>query len=124
MQNWNIILSLAVFLLGLSPVMALNHQFPSIHAGLFCLTWRISDSLTRMVQAHEEFIKSRRRCNYGCGFSAKGILLQAYDTQNDRVLVVITALKDVDAEHFDINEHHQYAPNIACHMAHQGLMPF
>ncbi|NLX82920.1 MAG: hypothetical protein GXZ04_03770 [Clostridiales bacterium] len=38
-------------------------------------------------------------------FEARGILLQAYDTANNRVLV-ITALQDVDGQRlFDINEH-------------------
>lgn len=104
-----IILSLAVFLLGLSPVAgAESYQFPSIHAGIVLPDGVYQTVLTPdNLQAHEEFIKSKGGdvTTWAADFSAKGILLQAYDTQNDRVLV-ITALKDVDAESiFDINEH-------------------
>jgi hypothetical protein len=102
-------LAAAIILLGLFPAAgAESYQFPSIYAGIVLPDGVYQKVLTPdNLQANEEFIKSKGGdvTTWAADFSAKGILLQAYDTQNDRALV-ITALKDVDGESiFDINEH-------------------
>lgn len=103
------ILLLAALLLGLVPsASAAEHQFPAIYAAVTLPDGVYDPVLTPdNLQANEAFIQSKGGsvASWAADFTARGILLQAYDDTNDRMLV-ITALKDVDGEQlFDINAH-------------------
>lgn len=99
----------AALLLGMAPAALAQEQvFSGIHAGLTLPEGVYQTVLTPAnLEANAAFIQSQGGTAeaWQADFAARGILLQAYDTQNDRVLVV-SALQDVDAQQlFDINAH-------------------
>lgn len=99
----------AILLLSLAPAVSAQEQaFPSIHA-----TVNLPDGVYQTVLTpdnlpdNEAFITAQggTLSAWQADFAARGILLQAYDPDNSRVLV-ISALADVDGQQlFDINEH-------------------
>ena len=104
-----ILLCVAMLMLGLVPAArAEAYDFAGVHAGITLPEGVYEPVLTPAnLKDHEAFIQSQGGtvAAWTADFEAKGILLQAYDSKNNRVLV-ITALKDVDGQQlFDINEH-------------------
>lgn len=97
-----------ILLLPCLPAMAEAYNFPSIMAGVQLPDGVYKTVLTQdNLQANEGYIKTRGSTvqAWADDFAARGILLQAFDPANDRVLV-ISALQDVDAQQlFDINQH-------------------
>ncbi len=85
-----------------------GYTFESIHAGVTLPEGVYETVLTPgNLKDNEAFIVSRGFTVEGLAadFEARGVLLQAYDQEEDRVLVV-TALQDVDAQRiFDVNAH-------------------
>lgn len=101
-------LVLSFILLALCmPAMAEDYIFPSIFTNIQLPQNIYAPVLTPdTLKENEPFIKARGGTvdAWAADFAARGILLQAYDQKESRVLV-ISALKDVDAERlFDINE--------------------
>jgi hypothetical protein len=90
------------------PVLAESYAFDVFHAGLSLPDGVYETVLTPdNLASHEAFIQARGGTVAGweADFKARGIWLQAYDQDTDRVLVV-SALRDVDGQrYFDINEH-------------------
>lgn len=100
---------ITALLLGLLPAaLAESYIFNNINAAVVLPEGVYQTVLTpENLAQNEEFIKGKggSLATWQADFEAKGILLQAYDTVNDRVLL-ITALQDVDGQNlFDINEH-------------------
>ncbi len=97
-----------VLLLPGMPAMAEAYSFPAIMAGIQLPDGVYQTVLTpENLQANEAYITSRGSTvgAWAEDYTARGILLQAFDPKNDRVLV-ISALQDVDAKQiFDINQH-------------------
>ncbi len=103
-------LILALTILMLLPgiqAMAEAYDFPAVMAGVQLPEGVYQTVLTpENLKENGAFIQARGGTvdAWAADFAARGILLQAHDLQNDRVLV-ITALQDVDAKRlFDINE--------------------
>ncbi len=98
----------ALLLLQAAPARADEYQFPSIPASAALPAGVYETVLTPdNLSGMESFIKAEGRtaAEYLAEFNAKGILLKAYDREEDRILV-ISALADVDAGlYFDINGH-------------------
>lgn len=101
----------AVFLFALVPAAHADtntYTFSDVHASLTLPEGVYQTVLTpENLAQNEAFIQSQGGsvATWEADFKARGILLQAYDTANDRILLV-TALKDVDGQNlFDINEH-------------------
>lgn len=103
-----LLLSLAVLaLLMAAPALAETYAFPEIHASV-----TLPDNTYELVltpgnlQEHTAYLAAQNM-DYDAtlnAFEADGVLLKALDTDNDRTLV-ITALKDVDAQnYFDLNK--------------------
>ena len=102
-------LILAVCLLMTAlPAMAESYAFEAVHAGVQVPDGVYNPVLTpKNLQENEAFIavKGSTADAWAADFEARGVLLQAYDDANNRVLV-ITALADVDGQrYFDINKH-------------------
>jgi len=103
------LLCVVMLLLGLLPAASAEaYEFTGVHAGVSLPEGVYDPVLTPAnLKDHEAFIQSQGGtvAAWAADFEAKGILLQAYDNANNRMLV-ITALKDVDGQqYFDINEH-------------------
>lgn len=108
MKRFFLTLTAVVFILSLLPsALAQTHQFDAISAGVTLPEGVYEVVLTpENLKDNEAFIQSKggNLVTWQTDFAARGILLQAYDTKNDRVLV-ISALADVDAQRlFDVNE--------------------
>ncbi len=108
-KRLTLMLLIIVLLLSLLPTaLAEGYTFASIHAGITLPDGVYQTVLTpENLASNEAFIQSKGGsvATWEADFKAKGILLQAYDTANDRVLV-ITALDDVDGKNiFDVNKH-------------------
>lgn len=90
------------------PVLAEQYAFDAFHASLSLPDGVYETVLTQdNLASHEAFIQSRGGTVAGweADFKARGIWLQAYDQDMDRVLV-LSALRDVDGQrYFDINQH-------------------
>lgn len=97
-----------LFLVLIFPALADQHNFEAFHASLTLPDGVYETVLTpRNLASHEAFIQTQGGtvAAWEADFLARGIWLQAYDQDADRVLVV-SALKDVDGQRFfDINEH-------------------
>ncbi len=103
------VIILTLLCLGLSfPVLAEQYAFDAFHASLSLPDGVYETVLTPdTLASHEAFIQARggTAAGWEADFKARGIWLQAYDMDTDRVLVV-SALNDVDGQrYFDINEH-------------------
>lgn len=108
-RRFLLVLTVLVFLFNLQAAGGEEaFAFSSIHASVRLPQDAYQTVLTPdNLQANEAFIESQGGTvvSWAADFAARGILLQAYDPPNDRVLV-ISALKDVDGQQlFDINEH-------------------
>jgi len=104
-----VMMIVAMIVLGLAPLAGAEaYTFEGIHAGLTLPDKVYQTVLTPAnLEANAAFIQSKGGtvADWQADFAARGILLQAYDTTENRVLVV-TALADVDGQQlFDINEH-------------------
>lgn len=103
-----LMLSAAILSTFISPAHAEAYTFNDIHAALSLPEGVYQTVLTpENLAQNEAFIQAQGGsvATWEADFKARGILLQAYDTTNDRILLV-TALKDVDGQNlFDINEH-------------------
>jgi len=90
------------------PALAEQHSFAAFHASLTLPDGVYETVLTpNNLASHEAFIQTQGGTvqAWEADFKARGIWLQAYDQDSDRVLVV-SALEDVDGQRFfDINEH-------------------
>ena len=95
-------------LLAAFPVMAEQYSFDAFHASL-----SLPDGVYEVVltpdnlKSNEAFIQGKGGmvAEWEADFKARGIWLQAYDQETNRVLVV-SALQDVDGQrYFDINQH-------------------
>ncbi|MDD4081017.1 MAG: hypothetical protein PHP02_06355 [Eubacteriales bacterium] len=90
------------------PALAEQYSFEAFHASLTLPDGVYETVLTpQNLASHEAFIQTQGGtvAAWEADFSARGIWLQAYDQDTDRVLVV-SALNDVDGQrYFDINEH-------------------
>ena len=103
------LLCVLLLLIGLVPAWAAeSYQFAGVNAAVSLPEGVYQPVLTpENLKDNEAFIQQQggTLAAWQADFEARGILLQAYDTANDRVLV-ITALQDVDGQQlFDINEH-------------------
>lgn len=103
------LLCVLLLLTGLVPAWAAeSYQFAGVNAAVSLPEGVYQPVLTpENLKDNEAFIQQQggTLAAWQADFEARGILLQAYDTANDRVLV-ITALQDVDGQQlFDINEH-------------------
>lgn len=89
------------------PALAEQYSFDAIHAAVSLPDGVYETVLTpQNLASQEAFIQSRGGtvASWEADFKARGIMLQAYDQDTDRVLV-ISALQDVDGQrYFDINE--------------------
>lgn len=88
------------------PALAEQYSFDAFHAALSLPDGVYETVLTpQNLASHEAFIQLKGGTveGWAADFKARGIWLQAYDQDTDRVLVV-TALEDVDGQrYFDIN---------------------
>lgn len=94
-------------LMGLAPAYAESYTFPAVSASVSLPEGVYQTVLTPdNLKANEAFIASQNGTveDWAADFASRGVLLQAYDQKESRVLI-ITALNDVDAQrYYDINE--------------------
>lgn len=94
-------------LLSLTPALAESYEFTGVSARVSLPEGVYQTVLTPdNLKDNEAFIKSQNGTveDWTADFASRGVLLQAYDPQENRVLI-ITALSDVDAQrYYDINQ--------------------